>query len=170
MANVKNLSLSHIKKEDAKKFKDKKQVLFHDGNVKVDVDLVFRPSKRNEVSADLMKLMQGKLELNPEEVTAETSLAVILCLIIRHFSTLDVKGAETFDDYLEMFKIMTDNGYLSPILQSFDPQELQSTIEEVSKNLNKWTLELNKEIDDIKAKQDQKEVETDGDFQESQGS
>lgn len=163
MANVKNLSLSQIKKEDAKKYKDKKQVLFNDGAAKVDVDLVFRPTKRNEVVADLLKLIQTMVK-KQESVDGDSILAVVLCLIVKHFTTIDVKGVNTFDDYLEMFTIMTDNDYIFPILQAFNPQELQITIDEVNKNLENWTIELNKIIDEVKAKQDQEEVDSDGEY------
>jgi hypothetical protein len=164
---AKNLSLSHIKKQDIQKYKEKKQVLFDDGKTKVDVDVVFRPSKINEVIADLIKLIQAKVE-KEEAPNGETIMAVVLSLIVKHFSSIDVKGANTFDDYLEMHIIMNDNGYLSPILQAFDPQELQKAIDEVNKNLERWTVELNKIIDEIKAKQEQKEVENDATVQESE--
>lgn len=148
MANVKNLSLSKVKKLDAQKYQNKKQILFNDGNTKVDVDLVFRPSKKNEVIADLLKLIQSKVE-QQENVTGDTITAVMLCLIIKHFSSIDVKGANSFDDYLEMFQLLTDNNYLSPILQGFDPQELHSCIDEVNKQIVNWTVELNKILDDL---------------------
>jgi hypothetical protein len=164
---AKNLSLSHIKKQDTQKYKEKKQVLFDDGKTKVDVDVVFRPSKINEVIADLIKLIQAKVE-KEEAPNGETIMAVVLSLIVKHFSSIDVKGANTFNDYLEMYMIMNDNGYLSPILQAFDPQELQKAIDEVNKNLEKWTIELNKIIDEIKAKQIQEEVDNDATVQESE--
>jgi hypothetical protein len=164
---AKNLSLSHIKKQDTQKYKEKKQVLFDDGKTKVDVDVVFRPSKINEVIADLIKLIQEKVE-KEEAPNGEAIMAVVLSLIVKHFSSIDVKGANTFNDYLEMYMIMSDNGYLSPILQAFDPQELQKAIDEVNKNLERWTVELNKIIDEIKAKQEQKEVENDATVQESE--
>lgn len=150
MASVKNLSLSQIKKQDAQKYKNKKQIMFDDGNTKVDVDLVFRPSKRNEVIANLLKLIQGKTE-KEESVTGDTITAVMLCLIIKHFSSIDVKGADDFDDYLEMFQLLTDNNYLSPILQGFDPQELQSCIDEVNKQIANWTIELNKILEELQS-------------------
>jgi hypothetical protein len=164
---AKNLSLSHIKKQDTQKYKEKKQVLFDDGKTKVDVDVVFRPSKINEVISDLLKLIQEKVE-KEEAPNGETIMVVVLSLIVKHFSSIDVKGANTFNDYLEMYMIMNDNGYLSPILQAFDPQELQKAIDEVNKNLEKWTIELNKIIDEIKAKQGQEEVENNATVQESE--
>ncbi|WP_064198977.1 hypothetical protein [Brevibacillus brevis] len=149
MATVKNLSFSHLKKEDAKKFKDKKQVLFNDGATKVELDLVFRPSKRNQVIADLYKLSQEKAQKS-ESVSGEMISAAMVSLIIKHFTTIDVKDLKTLDDYVELFIIMTDNDYLSPILNSFDRVELQSMIDHVNDQVAQWDVELRKVMDELK--------------------
>ncbi|RNB52668.1 hypothetical protein EDM57_21000 [Brevibacillus gelatini] len=149
MATIKNLSLSHIKKQDAKKFKEKKQVLLDDGTVKVDVDVTFRTSKKNQVVADLIKLIQEKVKKN-ESVTGESISAAMLSLIIKQFTSIDVKSLNTLDDYVEMFIIMTDNNYISPIIDSFDKTELQSMIDYVNEQLDKWNVEVRKILEEIR--------------------
>jgi hypothetical protein len=149
MATAKNLSLSHLKKQDSKKFKDKKQVLFDDGATKVEVDLAFRPSKRNQVVVDLYQLIQEKTEKS-ESVTGEMISAAMISLIIKHFTTIDAKGLKTLDDYVELFIIMTDTNYLSPIIDSFDRSELQSMIDYINEQLVKWDAELHKVMEEIK--------------------
>lgn len=148
MATAKNLSLSHIKKQDSKRFKDKKQVLFDDGAIKVDIDLKFRPSKKNQVVADLLRLIHEKAD-KKEPLSGDLISATMISLIVQHFTTIDVKGLTSLDDYVELFTILSDNQYLAPIMDSFDEKELQLLIDEINKQLNKWNVELNKVLDDL---------------------
>jgi len=154
MANAKNLSLAHIKKQDAKRYKDKKQVLFDDGTVKVDVDVSLRSSKKNQVIADLFKLIQEKSG-NHESMTGELITAAMISLIIKQFTTIDVKGLNTLDDHVELFVILSDNGYLSPIMNAFDKVELQTMIDEINTQLGNWNVEIQKMMNESKLKQDE---------------
>lgn len=153
MATVKNLSLSHIKKQDAKKYKDKRQVLLDNGTIKVEVDTVFRPSKKNQVIVELFKLIQEKAK-KKESVTGELISAAMISLIIKHFTTIDVKGLKTLDDYVELFVILTDNDYLTPIIDSFDKSELQSMIDYINEQLVQWDAALHKVINEIRINED----------------
>lgn len=154
MANAKNLTLSHIKKQDAKRYKDKKQVLFDDGTVKVDVDVSLRSSKKNQVIADLFKLIREKSG-NHESMTGELITAAMISLIIKQFTTIDVKGLNTLDDHVELFVILSDNGYLSPIMNAFDKVELQTMIDEINTQLGNWNVEIQKMMNESKLKQDE---------------
>ncbi|MFC8688152.1 hypothetical protein [Brevibacillus porteri] len=147
MAKAQNLSMTHAKKEDTKKYKDKKQVLFHDGT-KLDIDVVFRPSKKQELGVDLLKLIREKIE-KLENVDGNLLTDVLTSLIVKHFTSIQVKGLESFDDHLEMYKILQDNDYLSPILQAFDPIELQTTIENTIEEANKQMNKISDDLDRI---------------------
>ncbi|ATF13694.1 hypothetical protein A616_17400 [Brevibacillus brevis X23] len=147
MAKAPNLSIAHAKKEDAKKYKKKNQVLFHDGT-KLDVDAVFRPSKKEELGADLLKLIQGKIE-KLENVDGNLLMAVLTSLIVKHFTSIEVKALETFDDHLKMYNILQDNDYLSPILQTFNPVDLQTMIEDTIKEANKQMKKISDELNRV---------------------
>lgn len=148
MANVKNLSLAQIKKADAAKYKDKKQVLLDDGKSKVDVDVVFRSSKKNKLLTELTRLTQEKIE-SKEEFEATNIFPVALSLIVKHFSSIDVKNLNTFDDHLEMYLLLNDNDYLKPILQAFDSNEVDAVIADVEKLMSDWVEEIDKQMSQI---------------------
>lgn len=166
MANVKNLSLSHLKKQDTEKYKEKKQVLFHDGT-KVDVNMVFRLSVQNDLNTELLHLLQTKVE-NRENVEGISIMAVAFSLIIKYFTSIDIKGAKTFNDYLEMYSILEDNGYLEPIVKAFDPMELQKSMDNINKVISRWTNDMGKVIDEIKRERSLKEESSDVSNEESE--
>lgn len=148
MAAVKNLSMSQIKKQDVKRYRDKKQVLFDDGTTKVDVDVTLRPSKKNQVIADLLNLIHEKADKH-DALTGDMISATMISLIVKHFTTIDVKGLNSLDDYVELFVIMTDNQYLAPIMDAFDKTELQALIDDINKQLNRWNAELHKVLGEM---------------------
>lgn len=151
MSNVKNLSLSHLKKQDTEKYKEKKEVLFHDGT-KVDVDKVFRPSVQNDLNTELLKLFQDLIKKKDKADGGEIT-AVALCLIIKYFTSIEVKGAKTFNDYIEMYNIIEDNEYLQPIIQAFEPSELQKSMDSINNMISHWTKDMERVIEEVKFKQ-----------------
>jgi len=142
MANPKDLSLSLIKKEDANKYKEKKRIYFDNGS-KIDIDVAFRPTKISMVSAEVLNIIQEALD-NKKQLDAGVVLGITTMLIIKHFTTIKIDGNMDYDGYMEMLKLMNDNGYTNKILESFDKDELEKVYKEVNNALSILGSELNK--------------------------
>jgi hypothetical protein len=144
--NIKNLSMSLVKKQDAQKFKDKKRVNFD--NAKVDVDVVFRPSKRGVVVAEMMEVIQQAFT-EQKKIDAGIGIAISTMLIIKHFTSIETDASD-YDGFLEMTKLLNDGDYTSKILESFEPSELEKMFEELNTTLNMVTNEIDKVLEENK--------------------
>ncbi|MBU7316147.1 hypothetical protein [Paenibacillus oleatilyticus] len=153
---VKNLSMSLVKKQDAAKYKDKKRVNFDD--VKVDVDVVFRPSKRNLVVAEMLDVLHNAL-VEKKKMDGGVGLIISNALIVKHFTSIET-DAEDYEGLINMLTLLTDGEYLEKIMNAFEKEQLEIMYEE----LNKAIL-MTKEIIEIETEKAKVEGEKDADVQ-----
>ncbi|ALS22312.1 hypothetical protein [Paenibacillus naphthalenovorans] len=144
---TKNLSMNLVKKQVNQKFKDKKKVIF-DG-VSVDIDVVFRPSRRNLLTAEFMDIVHTAL-IDNKKIDSGVVLALGTALIIKHFTSIET-DAEGYDGIMEMLDYLKDGGYLEKIISSFEGKELETIFEEIEKTFKFVTQELKKEVDKIRS-------------------
>ncbi|WP_010498385.1 hypothetical protein [Paenibacillus elgii] len=153
---VKNLSMSLVKKQDAAKYKDKKRVNFDD--VKVDVDVVFRPSKRNLVVAEMLDVLHNAL-VEKRKMDGGIGLIISNALIVKHFTSIET-DAEDYEGLINMLTLLTDGEYLEKIMTAFEKEQLEIMYEE----LNKAIL-MTKEIIETETEKAKVEGEKDADVQ-----
>ncbi|MCM3274165.1 hypothetical protein [Paenibacillus elgii] len=153
---AKNLSMSLVKKQDAQKYKERKRVNFDDA--KVDVDVVFRPSKRNLVVAETLDVLQNALVEN-KKMDGATGIAISTALIIKHFTSIET-DAEGYDGLLNMLTLLKDGDYLEKITGAFEQDELEKMFEELNK-----AIHITKEIIEAETEKAKVEGEKDADIQ-----
>ncbi|RXZ83373.1 hypothetical protein EBB07_06045 [Paenibacillaceae bacterium] len=137
---LKNLSLQAVKTENTKRYKDKKRIQFD--QAKLDVELVFRPSKRDEVIAEYISVFQDAIK-NGTALNESGLFAVTAALIVKHFTSLETNAA-TYPELIELLAALKDGDYLDKILGSFDELELQRMIEQFSQANTLITEEMKK--------------------------
>ncbi|WII36271.1 hypothetical protein [Paenibacillus thiaminolyticus] len=143
MSAMKNLSIKQVKKEMKDRFKEKKRVEFGE-NHKLDVDVRFRPSLKNEVKKELIRVLTEALEQN-KPLDAGMLLGLQTMLAIKHFTSL-VTDAATLDDYMEMLHVLHDGGYTEPILEAFDREELAALYGELNDALQLFNRAMEAEL------------------------
>ncbi|MDG0874534.1 hypothetical protein L5D93_19715 [Paenibacillus thiaminolyticus] len=143
MSAMKNLSIKQVKKEMKDRFKETKRVEFG-GNQKLDVDVRFRPSLKNEVKKELIRVLTGALEQN-KPLDAGMLLGLQTMLAIKHFTSL-VTDAATLDDYMEMLHVLHDGGYTERILEAFDREELAALYSELNDALQLFNRAMEAEL------------------------
>lgn len=140
--NIKNLSMSMIKKNHAQKYKKKKQVLFNNGT-KVDIDVAFDPLKRVRLIEDFHKIIVDALK-NEKNLDGETFTAFSTMLIIKHFTSIET-DVDNYDGLIEMIILLGKDEYsdvVNKIMTSFDEEQLFIMFEE----LESFFLKVNEEI------------------------
>lgn len=153
---TKNLSMSLVKKQDAAKYKDKKRVNFDD--VKVDVDVVFRPSKRNLVVAEMLDVLHNAL-VEKRKMDGGIGLIISNALIIKHFTSIET-DAEGYEGLISMLTLLKDGEYLEKIMSAFDKEQLEIMYEEINQGIL-----ITKEIIDKEVEKANSEGEKDADIQ-----
>ncbi|RJG21629.1 hypothetical protein [Paenibacillus thiaminolyticus] len=143
MSAMKNLSIKQVKKEMKDRFKEKKRVEFGE-NQKLDVDVRFRPSLKNEVKKELFRVLTEALEQN-KPLDAGMLLGLQTMLAIKHFTSL-VTDAATLDDYMEMLHVLHDGGYTECILEAFDREELAALYGELNDALQMFNRAMEAEL------------------------
>lgn len=143
MSAMKNLSIKQVKKEMKDRFKETKRVEFG-GNQKLDVDVRFRPSLKNEVKKELIRVLTEALEQN-KPLDAGMLLGLQTMLAIKHFTSL-VTDASTLDDYMEMLHVLHDGGYTERILEAFDREELAALYGELNDALQLFNRAMEAEL------------------------
>lgn len=126
---VKNLSMSLVKKQDAAKYKDKKRVNFDDA--KVDIDVIFRPSKRNLVVAEMLDVLHNAL-VEKRKMDGGIGLILSNALIIKHFTSIET-DAEGYEGLINMLTLLKDGDYLEKIMNAFEQTQLETMYEELNK-------------------------------------
>lgn len=128
MSKAKNLTLAAIKKEDAKQFNAQKQVEIK--GYTLTVDKVFRPTK---ITAMLREMVEKISELKAKKVSIEQLdfTTYGLLLTIKHFSSVDIP--ESIEEQLRVLEIMVDNDFLVPIVNGFEPEEMEKIYGAVGK-------------------------------------
>lgn len=143
MSAMKNLSIKQVKKEMKDRFKETKRVEFGE-NQKLDVDVRFRPSLKNEVKKELIRVLTEALEQN-KPLDAGMLLGLQTMLAIKHFTSL-VTDAATLDDYMEMLHVLHDGGYTERILEAFDRDELAALYGELNDALQLFNRAMEAEL------------------------
>ncbi|CAH8716445.1 hypothetical protein M5W83_02195 [Paenibacillus thiaminolyticus] len=143
MSAMKNLAIKQVKKEMKDRFKEKKRVEFGD-NRKLDVDVRFRPSLKNEMKKELIRVLTEALEHN-KPLDAGMLLGLQTMLAIKHFTSL-VTDAATLDDYMEMLHVLHDGGYTERILEAFDRNELAALYGELNDALQLFNRAMEAEL------------------------
>ena len=143
MSAMKNLSIKQVKKELKDRFKETKRVEFGE-NRKLEVDVRFRPSLKNEVKKELIRVLTEALEQN-KPLDAGMLLGLQTMLAIKHFTSL-VTDAATLDDYMEMLHVLHDGGYTERILEAFDRDELAALYGELNDALQLFNRAMEAEL------------------------
>ncbi|WP_019420060.1 hypothetical protein [Paenibacillus sp. OSY-SE] len=144
MAQLKNLTLTQVKKETNEKYKPKKQVVF-DNNTKVDVETVFRPSRKNKLKAELLRILTEALTTK-QPFDAGLILGLETMLAIKYFTSLKT-DAETFEQYMEMLHLLNDGDYTEKILDAFEIDELHMLFEELDAALGVFNQAIDQELE-----------------------
>lgn len=157
----KNLSMTSIKKEHNKQFKETKRVDLSNGS-HIDIQLKFKPTSIQRLLLDfqdiLEQLKQKKVDWN---VTQNVMFAHYL-LLIKHFSSAD-NIPNDVDQMIIVCEQLHDLGVLEEILSAFPSEELAKVdelIEKVSKNSEFIGDQIGELLvrDAIRAQEESKEV------------
>lgn len=143
MSAMKNLAIKQVKKEMKDRYKEKKRVEFGE-NRKLDIDVRFRPSVKNDVKKELIRVLTEALEQN-KPLDAGMLLGLQTMLAIKHFTSL-VTDAATLDDYMEMLHVLHDGGYTERILEAFDREELAALYTELNNALQLFNRAMEAEL------------------------
>ncbi|WGU94739.1 hypothetical protein QJQ58_00210 [Paenibacillus dendritiformis] len=143
MSAMKNLAIKQVKKEMKDRYKEKKRVEFGE-NRKLDIDVRFRPSIKNDVKKELIRVLTEALEQN-KPLDAGMLLGLQTMLAIKHFTTI-VTDAATLDDYMEMLHALHDGGYTERILEAFDRDELAALYTELNDALQLFNRAMEAEL------------------------
>ncbi|MFL1671451.1 hypothetical protein [Paenibacillus dendritiformis] len=143
MSAMKNLAIKQVKKEMKDRYKEKKRVEFGE-NRKLDIDVQFRPSIKNDVKKELIRVLTEALEQN-KPLDAGMLLGLQTMLAIKHFTTI-VTDAATLDDYMEMLHALHDGGYTERILEAFDRDELAALYTELNDALQLFNRAMEAEL------------------------
>lgn len=135
---AKKINLSNLQKQ-AKQVFTQKEIMVGEYSVKIDVQ--FKPSKIQLLAKELLEKSDYIKDNNVDLDIA--SFALIL--LVKYFS--DVEVPDEFDQELELYKLLIDNEYLSPIIGAFDETEI-AKITEFTKQAK---LNLDKLIVDARA-------------------
>ncbi|MVP00804.1 hypothetical protein [Paenibacillus lutrae] len=136
----KNLSLQQVKKQNNQKYKELKRITFEQS--KIDLDVTFRPSKVNALTADFMGIMQEALT-HSKLFDAGAALSVGTALIIKHFTSIET-DADDYDGLLDMLRQLKDGNYLDPIMDSFQFEEVEKIFETLKNAVSLVTDEVKK--------------------------
>ncbi|MBG9794679.1 hypothetical protein ABD76_20175 [Paenibacillus dendritiformis] len=143
MSAMKNLAVKQVKKEMKDRYKEKKRVEFGE-NRKLDIDVRFRPSVKNDVKKELIRVLTEALEQN-KPLDASMLLGLQTMLAIKHFTSI-VTDAATLDDYMEMLHALHDGGYTERILEAFDRDELAELYTELNDALQLFNRAMEAEL------------------------
>lgn len=143
MSAMKNLAVKQVKKEMKDRYKEKKRVEFGE-NRKLDIDVRFRPSVKNDVKKELIRVLTEALEQN-KPLDAGMLLGLQTMLAIKHFTSL-VTDAATLDDFMEMLHVLHDGGYTERILEAFDRDELAALYTELNDALQLFNRAMEAEL------------------------
>lgn len=143
MSAMKNLAIKQVKKEMKDRYKEKKRVEFGE-NRKLDIDVRFRPSVKNDVKKELIRVLTEALEQN-KPLDAGMLLGLQTMLAIKHFTSI-VTDAATLDDYMEMLHVLHDGGYTERILEAFDRDELAALYTELNDALQLFNRAMEAEL------------------------
>jgi hypothetical protein len=146
VAKSKVLSLSAMKKEDAKNHAEKKKILVK--GYEVIIDKVFRLSEIRklipEVFSDLDALQKMEYDLQNFDINGYT-----LFIAMRYFTSLELPT--TLEDKLAMMNIMIDNGFYEPIVNAFEEEEVRKLdqtlvgmVDELQSRVEKLKAEIEK--------------------------
>ncbi|MFB7817755.1 hypothetical protein ACFC0X_26745 [Paenibacillus chitinolyticus] len=138
----KNLSLPQVKRQNNQVYKDKKRIVL--GQSKLDLDMIFRPSKTNELTAEFIGLMQQAMkEAKPFDAGAAMGLTV--ALVIRYFTSIET-NAKSYEEHLDMLRQLKDADYLDTIMDAFELSEVERVFEEIQRSITSLTAEVNKSL------------------------
>lgn len=140
MAKVKNLTVSAMKKIDAKEFGERKQIDVN--GYAVEIDKKFRKTKITLIFAEIIDkrdyCIVNKINFNLLDLNS-----YIMLLIVKNFTSVDVP--DDFGEQLRVLDIMVDNDFMEPIMKSFDQDQLKSVYD----MLGKFTENVEKFIEEF---------------------
>lgn len=127
----KNLSLSTLKKQNTKTYKDKKRIHFENGD-KLDIDVVFQPMKIEKVIKEIMSIMEevNKRKIN-KDIDEGAWLVATMASIIKNFTSIET-NAIGLDGLIELSEELKNAEYYDQIVESFDESELNKTFNKIN--------------------------------------
>ncbi|MFF2157023.1 hypothetical protein ACFVVQ_17175 [Paenibacillus chitinolyticus] len=138
----KNLSLPQVKRQNNQIYKDKKRIVL--GQSKLDLDMVFRPSKTNELTAEFIGLMQQAMK-EAKPFDAGVAMGLTVALVIRYFTSIET-NAQSYEEHLDMLRQLKDADYLDTIMDAFELSEVERVFEEIQRSITSLTAEVNKSL------------------------
>lgn len=144
----KNLSLTTLKKQNAKTYKDKKQIHFANGD-KLDIDVVFQPTKIESVIQETLEILTKVAERKDKDIDAGTWLVVTMASVIKTFTSIET-DAVGFDGLIELSVALKNAEYYDQIVSAFDQVELEKTFMKINDALQL----VNQQINLLKEKQE----------------
>ncbi|NEW08221.1 hypothetical protein GK047_19660 [Paenibacillus sp. SYP-B3998] len=142
--NVKNLSVAVVKKQNAQMYKDKKTIHFE--NAKLLVDIVFRPSKKSLVIAEMLDVLKEAM-LENQKIDSAKGIALSTMLIIKHFTSIET-DAQGYNGLLDMLVQLNDGEYTPKIIESFEQIELEKMFSELSNSMELVKKQLDNDFGD----------------------
>lgn len=147
MANNK-LTLGKLKTIDSKTYTQKKIKI---GEYDVLIDEQFRPSKISEMITEFTQKLDYCREKGYDLKFGE----YVFVLLIKYFT--DITIPSSFEEQVQMLKLLVDHELLTPIINAFDENEMKK----LNDNINKYKDNVDKLLEDLKAEQEEKTEEVD---------
>ncbi|TVX97966.1 hypothetical protein [Cohnella terricola] len=129
-----NLSAAEITKQVDVKYKKTKRVQFEDGHT-IDIEMLFRPSKKDALIVELMELLQSSYE-KEKKVDAAVGIGLTIALVVKCFTSLET-DAQSCEELLSLIRTLKDGGYLDTILAAFEQTELDSIFNDLKIAIDK---------------------------------
>lgn len=118
MSKNKKLTLSEIKKIDAKSFSGKKDVIIK--GYSLTIDEVFRPTKIQEL---ISEFIDKQLYIVENEIQFDQWLEYTLLLMIKHFTSLQIP--DSFAEQIATWQLLIDNDLFADIVNNINQEEIK---------------------------------------------
>ena len=118
MSKNKKLTLSEIKKLDAKSFSGKREVIIK--GYSLTIEEAFRPTKVQEL---ISEFIDKQIYITENEIQFDRWLEYILILMIKHFTSLQVP--DSFAEQIATWELLIDNDLFAEIVDAMNQDEIK---------------------------------------------
>lgn len=121
MSKVKNLTITALKREDSKRYNQKKELVVN--GYKVQLDKVFRQTKVQELLREFVEKVNYVTDHETIDYELVDWVSYSFLLIIKYFTSIAVPNK--FEEQIVVMGYLIDNDFLKPILEGFDLDEIE---------------------------------------------
>lgn len=142
--NNNKLDFNTIKKANDSVFTTKTLIISVDGkDYEVQIDQVFKTTKIEKM---VLNFIQSEDVKEVEKLSDSTRLAFFMYLIIKNFTDLDIPDGLDLAEQLNLINSLIDLGIFEAIMKEISDSEIQK----VNDYMNKFNLNLDKVIEEMK--------------------